>query len=254
MADPLIIEVSGRRGVWAPWGDVQWVRNLRASGRATITVRRRKKDVRAIELDPTQRVAFFRDVLGPVARGSPFGVQFIRMPTGSISTVRWRRPKVAGSSNSIHFDEVRRPSRTGFSAKRAVDRDLVQGALEGSKVHQGASQTLEVTGITDELEASGRYQPLGPRLRNMDRQTSGDEIRRLTAAPDVMLGSVHAVTETGSLPAASMSGSQLAPYVAGAGRVILVVGTQKIVSDVEDGLRRIEGYALPLEDARALEA
>jgi len=73
-----IIAVAGRRWVWAPWGDVQWVRNLRAAGRATITVRRRKEAVTATELDPTQRVAFFRDVLGPLARGIPCGVWFIR--------------------------------------------------------------------------------------------------------------------------------------------------------------------------------
>jgi deazaflavin-dependent oxidoreductase (nitroreductase family) len=77
-----IIEVSGRRWIWAPWGDVHWVRNLRADGRATITMRRREEDVRATELDPTQRVAFFRDVLGPVARGIPFGVRFIRIADG----------------------------------------------------------------------------------------------------------------------------------------------------------------------------
>jgi hypothetical protein len=88
----------------------------------------------------------------------------------------------------------------------------------------------------------------------MDRQTRGDEIRRLGAAPDVMLGSVHAVTETGSLLAASMSGSQLGPYVSGAGRVVLVVGTQKIVADLEEALHRIHEYAYPLEDARAQEA
>jgi deazaflavin-dependent oxidoreductase (nitroreductase family) len=73
-----IIAVAGRRWVWAPWGDVQWVRNLRAAGRATITVRRRNEAVTATELDPTQRVAFFRDILGPLARGIPFGVWFIR--------------------------------------------------------------------------------------------------------------------------------------------------------------------------------
>jgi deazaflavin-dependent oxidoreductase (nitroreductase family) len=77
-----IIEVSGRRWVWAPWGEVDWVRNLRAAGRATLTVRRRSEDVRATELDPTQRVAFFRDVLRPLARGIPFGVQFIRLVDG----------------------------------------------------------------------------------------------------------------------------------------------------------------------------
>jgi deazaflavin-dependent oxidoreductase (nitroreductase family) len=73
-----IIEVSGRRWVWAPWGDVAWVRNLRAEGRATIIVRRRKEEVTATELDPTQRVAFFRDILGPLARGIPLGVWFVR--------------------------------------------------------------------------------------------------------------------------------------------------------------------------------
>lgn len=77
-----IIEVSGRRWIWAPWGEVQWVRNLRAAGRATITVRRRKEEVRATELDQTQRVGFFRDIYGPVARGIPFGVWFVRTVDG----------------------------------------------------------------------------------------------------------------------------------------------------------------------------
>ena len=85
----------------------------------------------------------------------------------------------------------------------------------------------------------------------MDRATQGDEIRRMTASPAVMLGSVHAVTETGSLVAASMGGSQLGPYVSGAGRVILVVGTQKIVPDLDEAMRRVYDYAFPLEDARA---
>jgi deazaflavin-dependent oxidoreductase (nitroreductase family) len=77
-----VIEASGRRWVWAPWGEVHWVRNLRAAGRATITLRGRKDEVRATELDPTERVAFFRDTLGPVARGIPFGVWFIRVVDG----------------------------------------------------------------------------------------------------------------------------------------------------------------------------
>ena len=133
------------------------------------------------------------------------------------------------------------------AAKRMV-LDLIP---DGSAVHHGASQTLDVLGITDEIEKSGRYAALRPRIWSMDRATQADEIRRLGAAPDVMLGSVHAVTETGSLLAASMSGSQLGPYVSGAGRVILVVGTQKIVPDLEQGLRRINEYAWRLEDARA---
>ena len=78
-----IINVSGRRWVWAPWGEVNWVRNLRAAGGATITFRGRKEEVRATELDPIQRVAFFRDTLGPVARTIPFGRAFIRVVDGT---------------------------------------------------------------------------------------------------------------------------------------------------------------------------
>jgi hypothetical protein len=137
----------------------------------------------------------------------------------------------------------------------AVAKKLVLDLIpDGAQVHQGASQTLDVLGITDEIEKSGRHDAVRPRTYTMDRATQADEIRRLTASPDVMLGSVHAVTESGSLVAASLSGSQLGPYASGAGRVILVVGTQKIVPDLEGALRRIDEYAFPLEDARALTA
>lgn len=99
-----IIEVSGRRWVWAPWGDVQWVQNLRAVGRATITVHRRKEEVQATELDPTQRIVFFRDILGPLARSLPFGVLFIRAVDG----VDLNRPvEVAEGRRVFELDPLR---------------------------------------------------------------------------------------------------------------------------------------------------
>jgi len=147
----------------------------------------------------------------------------------------------------------------GFVVRRATNaaeaKEIVLSLIpEGAEVAQGASLTLQVTGVTEAIEASERYKPVRPRIWAMDRQKQADEIRRLAAAPDVMLGSVHAVTQTGSLMAASMSGSQLGPYASGAGRVILVVGAQKIVANLEEGLRRINEYALVLEDARAQQA
>ena len=147
----------------------------------------------------------------------------------------------------------------GINVRRAANaaeaKQIVLDLIpDGSQVHHAASQSLEVTGITHEIESSGRYDYLRPRIWSMDRKTQADEIRRLSAAPDVMLGSVHAVTEDGVLLTASMGGGQLGPYVSGAGRVILVIGTQKIVSDLWAGLRRIYDYALPLEDARAFKA
>jgi hypothetical protein len=144
----------------------------------------------------------------------------------------------------------------GITVLRAADgaeaKRIVLGLIpDGAQVHHGASKSLQDTGILEVVEKSGRYEHLRPRILGMDRKTQADEIRRLGAAPEVMLGSVHAVTETGSLITASMSGSQLGPYVSGAGKVILVIGTQKIVSDLEEGLRRINDYALALEDVRA---
>jgi L-lactate utilization protein LutC len=144
----------------------------------------------------------------------------------------------------------------GISVLRAADaadaKRIVLGLIpDGSQVHHGASLSLEEAGITAAIEQPDRYEPLRPRLWSMDRETQADEIRRLSSSPDVMLGSVHAVTETGSLLTASASGSQLGPYASGAGRVILVVGTQKIVSDLEEAMHRIDDYVFPLEDARA---
>ena len=156
---------------------------------------------------------------------------------------RVRRTAAALVANGITVLRARNKAE----AKRFV-LDLIPA---GAQVHQGASQSLDAAGISDEIERSGRYEPLRPRVFSMDRATQADEIRRLSASPDIMLGSVHALTETGSLVAASASGSQLGPYVSGAGKVILLVGTQKIVPDLEDALGRIDEYAFPLEDARA---
>jgi L-lactate utilization protein LutC len=78
-----------------------------------------------------------------------------------------------------------------------------------------------------------------------------DEIRSLIAAPQVVVGSVAAVTETGSLLAASATGSQIPAFAGGAAHRIWVVGAQKVVPDLETALRRIETYAYPLEDRRA---
>src|SRR5262245_24841459 len=75
-----IIDVQGRRWVWSPYGETNWVKNLRAAGRARITFRRREEEVIAVELDQAERLAFFRDVLAPTARPMVFGLgmPFIR--------------------------------------------------------------------------------------------------------------------------------------------------------------------------------
>lgn len=137
----------------------------------------------------------------------------------------------------------------------AEARSLVRSLLpEGAEVYNNTSRTLEAIGLADDIERSGRYQPLRPRLYRMDREMQRREMRTLAASPEYVVGSVHAVTEEGSLLIASATGSQLGPLVSGAENVILVIGGQKIVRDLEAGLRRIREYCFPLEDERARRA
>jgi hypothetical protein len=124
---------------------------------------------------------------------------------------------------------------------------------EGSEVFLGASVTLEKLGIKETIDKSGRFDALRPKMFAMNRETQGREIRKLGGTPDFAAGSVHAVTEHGQVMIASLTGSQLGPYASGAGKVIWVVGAQKLVKDLDEGFRRIQEYCYPLEDAHLQE-
>lgn len=63
------VEIGSRTWVQSPFGDVNWVRNLRAAGEATITFGKRRSEVRAVELSGGEKVEFYREVLGPYVRG-----------------------------------------------------------------------------------------------------------------------------------------------------------------------------------------
>ena len=144
----------------------------------------------------------------------------------------------------------------GISVLRAADaaeaKRIVLGLIpDGSEVYHGASESLEDSGITEEIEKSGRYEPVRPRIWSMDRADPG----RRDPPPDRGAGRdarQRACGHRDRIAGCGLGEWQSARAVAsGAGRVILVVGTQKIVSDLEEGLRRIDEYVFPLEDARA---
>ena len=145
-----------------------------------------------------------------------------------------------------------------FDARIVADaveaREMVLTLLpEGTEVGEGASLTLDQIGVTEIVEKSGRYDAIRPRTRAMDRATQMREIRKLAAAPDFQINSVHALTEDGRMVIASGTGSQLGPIGFGAGKVVLVVGAQKIVPDLETAYRRVEEYSYPLEDVKMQE-
>jgi L-lactate utilization protein LutC len=128
---------------------------------------------------------------------------------------------------------------------------LVLAAIpEGAEVLVALSETLNQIGVTKAIDESGRYDAIRPKAAKLDRKTQAREIRKLRGSPDYIVGSVHAITEGGELVIASGSGSQIGPEAYSARRVILVAGTQKIVRNVAEALRRIEDYSLPLENER----
>lgn len=145
--------------------------------------------------------------------------------------------------------------KNNIAAFVVADRDAARAKVhelipKGAEVFTATSRTLEELGIAAELDEAGHHNAVRPKLLKMDRTTQRHEMRELGARPAYVIGSVHAVTDDGFVMAASMSGSQLGPYASGAGNVIWVVGAQKIVKNIEEGLQRIEQYSLPLEDER----
>lgn len=159
--------------------------------------------------------------------------------------------RIAAVGEALEHNGVRTfVVQSGDEARTTVDSLIPLGA----EVFNNTSRTLESIGVADDIERSGRYVPLRLRLFQMDREMQAREMRILAASPDYVVGSVHAVTEGGSLLLASASGSQLGPIVSGAEHVIFVIGGQKIVPDLETGIRRILEYSYPLEDRRAREA
>jgi hypothetical protein len=140
-----------------------------------------------------------------------------------------------------------------LAGREEARRRVLELVPEGAEVNWAKSKSLEDLGLEKEFLESGRYDALRNRYMKMDRATQGREIRKLSAAPDYMLGSVNAVTEKGELVTVSYSGSQIGPYASSAGRVILVVGTQKIVADLDEAMRRVREHAFPYEDARLRE-
>lgn len=128
-----------------------------------------------------------------------------------------------------------------------VKKKLFELLPENAEVMDMTSMTLKKFGISDEIFNSGKYDSLRKKLSTLD-----DKLRRkLSCVADFAIGSVHAVTLNGEILIASATGSQLAAYAYGSGKVIWIVGTQKIVKDREEGMKRLYEYCLPLENERA---
>jgi L-lactate utilization protein LutB len=123
---------------------------------------------------------------------------------------------------------------------------------EGATVMTATSTTAQQIGLDTAIDESEKFVSLRKKIASLPESEQRAQARRINSAPDYVVGSVHAVTEDGKIVIASNSGSQLAPYVFSAAHVIWVVGTQKIVKDLDEAMQRIKDYTLKLEDERLM--
>ena len=148
--------------------------------------------------------------------------------------------------------------KNGINAELVKTRDEAKKKVlslipEGAEVMAMTSVSLDTINIPEEIK-SGNYNSVREKLYSMDRETHGRETQKLGAAPEYAIGSVNAVTEDGKVIIASNTGSQLSAYAYGSSKVVWVVGTQKIVKNIEEGMKRIYEHSLPLESERAKKA
>ncbi len=131
--------------------------------------------------------------------------------------------------------------------------EVLKRIPDGASIHSGKSKTLEDAGIFDALMDYEQYDFIRRKTLKMDRRTQMREISRMGATPDLIINSAQALTQDGQLVITSATGSQLGPLASGADKVIFVIGSQKVVPDLDTAFRRIKEYVFPYEDARLRE-
>ncbi len=138
-------------------------------------------------------------------------------------------------------------------SSEAAKKKVFELIPQKAEVMTMTSMTLEALGIAQEINESGHYDSVRTKLNHMSEDQDREK-RKLAAAPDWVIGSLHAVTRDGHIFIASNTGSQMATEVYTAGTVVWVVGTQKIVANDEQAMKRIYEYSFPLEKVRAKKA
>ncbi len=162
--------------------------------------------------------------------------------------------------NVIPQDEVIEQTAAALTAKGMAARVVESGDIarkealalipDGASVMNVTSATVDQIGLAAEIAESTRFEALRKKITSLPQAEMRAQMRRAGSVADVVVGSVHALTQDGKAVVVSGSGSQLAPYAFGAAKVIWVVGAQKIVKDLDEAMRRIEEHTLPLEVER----
>lgn len=119
---------------------------------------------------------------------------------------------------------------------------------EGSTIGIGGSMTLFEVGAIDFIR-KGNYEVLD-RYKEGLTPAEMKEIFRKGFSADAFLTSSNAVTEKGELYNVDGTGNRVAAMLYGPDRVIVVVGINKLVKDMEEAILRVEEIAAPANNKR----
>ncbi len=156
--------------------------------------------------------------------------------------------KTTDALTANHFSSV-------VVATRAEALEKIKELIPaGASIMNGSSTTLAEIGLVDYLkEGTHGWDNLHEPIVAESDPEKQIPLRQQAVHAQYYLGSAHAVTEDGELVITSNTGSQLPHLVYTSENIILVVGTHKIVPDLNAAFARINEHVVPLEDKRMQE-
>ena len=119
---------------------------------------------------------------------------------------------------------------------------LLSRIPDGATVMNGGSHTLEQIGFPAAL-AGGRYKWLRPPIKAIEDSSERTHARRRATTADYFFGGINAITESGEILNADGSGTRVAAYAYGAGKLFLVCGINKIVPNLASAFERLRNRA-----------
>jgi L-lactate utilization protein LutC len=133
-------------------------------------------------------------------------------------------------------------------AKQIVLKNIIP-KLGAKSVSWGGSMTFIATGLYDALKNDKKMQVLDTFDKTISREDNW-ELRRQSLLADLFITGTSAVTESGMLVNLDMIGNRVGGITFGPKNVVILVGRNKIVSDLEDAMMRIKNYAAPANAIR----
>ena len=143
--------------------------------------------------------------------------------------------------------------KSGFEAQYvatgAEALELIAGFVKpGMKVGLGGSMSLKAIGAPEKVRALGA-EILDHNAPGIDEERKL-ELRRAQLTCDVFLSSSNAVTLEGDIVNVDGGGNRVAALTFGPKKTVVVVGTNKIVRDLDEAFDRIETTASPMNNKR----